>query len=143
MATTTALAHRAGRSRVRAALVLVAAVVVAVALDAVIAAFAIASGAPAAYGPLTLPAFGLFTALGVAAGWAGWSLVSRHAKDPRRTLTIVVPVVTIASFVPDVLLLALGFIPGTTAGAVIALMAMHLVVVAVAVPAYGVASRSQ
>jgi hypothetical protein len=55
---------------------------------------------------------------------------------------MVVPIVTVASFVPDVLLLALRFIPGTTVSAVIALMVMHLVVVAVAVPAYMWASRS-
>ena len=44
--------------------------------------------------------------------------------------------------IPDVLLLALRFILGTTVSAVIALMVMHLVVVAVAVPAYMWASRS-
>ncbi|WP_144875122.1 DUF6069 family protein [Microbacterium sp. 1.5R] len=140
--TTTAAAERtATRPRARAALILTAAVAIAVALNAVIAAVAIAGGTPATYGPLTPPAFGLFTALGVAAGWVGWSLVDRRAKNPGRMLSILVPAVTVASFIPDVLLLALGFIPGTTTGAVIALMAMHIVVVAVAVPAYMLASR--
>lgn len=143
MVTTASAQPAATRPRVRAALILAAAVAIAIALNAVVAAVAIATGAPAAYGPLTPPAFGLFTALGVAAGWVGWSLVRRHAKYPRRTLSILVPVVTIASFIPDVLLLALGFIPGTTTGAVIALMVMHVVVVAVAVPAYALASRTR
>lgn len=141
MVTTASAQPAATRPRARAALILTAAVAIAIALNAVVAAVAIATGAPATYGPLTPPAFGLFTALGVAAGWVGWSLVTRRAKDPRRTLSILVPLVTVASFIPDVLLLALGFIPGTTTGAVIALMAMHVVVVAVAVPAYALASR--
>lgn len=143
MVTTTSAEHTATRSRARAALILTGAAAIAVGLNAVVAAVAIATGASATYGPLTPPAFGLFTALGVAAGWVGWSLVRRHAKDPRRALSILVPAVTVASFIPDVLLLALGFIPGTTTGAVIALMVMHVVVVAVAVPAYALASRTR
>ncbi|MFJ4223229.1 DUF6069 family protein [Microbacterium sp. NPDC089695] len=143
MVTTAASERTATRSRTRTAVALAAAVVIAIAANAVVATVAVASGAPATYGPLTLPAYGLFTALGVIAGWIGWTLVQRRARDPRRTLSILVPVVTVASFVPDVLLLALGFIPGTTTGAVIALMVMHLVVVAVAVPAYAYASRER
>ena len=65
----------------------------------------------------------------------------RRARDPRRTLAILVPIVTAVSFVPDILLLVLRFIPGTTVSAVIGLMVMHLIVVAVAVPAYAWASR--
>lgn len=131
----------ASRPRLRTAVILIAAVIVAVAVNAAIAAVAIAAGAPSTYGPLTLPAYGLFTTLGVAAGWAGWVLVHRRARDPRRTLRVLVPVLTVLSFVPDALLLAFGFIPGTTTSAVIALMLMHLVVVAVAVPASALAMR--
>ncbi|MCM3778881.1 DUF6069 family protein [Microbacterium hydrocarbonoxydans] len=143
MVTTASAQPAATRSRARAALILTTAVAIAIALNAVVAAVVIATGAPATYGPLTPPAFGLFTALGVTAGWVGWSLVRRHAKNPRRMLSILVPLVTVASFIPDVLLLALRFIPGTTTGAVIALMVMHVVVVAVAVPAYALASRTR
>ncbi len=143
MVTTTARGDRhATGSRLRRALILAAAVAIAIAANSMVALIAVAAGAPTTYGPLTFPAFSLFTAVGVVAGWIGWSLVRRHARDPRRTLTMVVPIVTVASFVPDVLLLALRFIPGTTVSAVIALMVMHLVVVAVAVPAYMWASRS-
>ncbi len=141
MVTTVQAERTATRSRTRTALTLAAAVVIAIVANTVVAAVAVATGAPAGYGPLTLPAYGLFTALGVVAGWIGWSTVQRRAHDPRRTLSILVPAVAVASFVPDVLLLAWGFIPGTTTGAVIALMVMHLVVVAVAVPAYAFASR--
>lgn len=143
MATTAPVAPAVTHSRARAVLILVAATAVAIAANAVVAAVAVAAGAPAAYGPLTFPAYGLFTALGMVGGWVGWTLVTRRARDPRRMLRILVPVVTILSFVPDVLLLALGFIPGTTTGAVVALMVMHLVVVAVAVPAYALASRAR
>ncbi|KIP95186.1 uncharacterized protein (DUF2062 family) [Microbacterium foliorum] len=143
MVTTTARGDRhATGSRLRRALILAAAVAIAIAANSMVALIAVAAGAPTTYGPLTFPAFSLFTTVGVVAGWIGWSLVRRHARDPRRTLTMVVPIVTVASFVPDVLLLALRFIPGTTVSAVIALMVMHLVVVAVAVPAYMWASRS-
>ncbi|KNY04017.1 DUF6069 family protein [Microbacterium sp. GCS4] len=141
MVTTVPAEQAATRSRTRTILTLVTAAVIAVAANTVVAAVAVATGAPATYGPLTFPAYGLFTVIGVALGWFGWSLVQRKARDPRRTLTILVPAVTVASFLPDVLLLVLGFIPGTTTGAVIALMVMHLVVVAVAVPAYAFASR--
>lgn len=133
----------ASRPRLRTAAILVAAVIVTIAVNAVIAAVAIAAGAPSTYGPLTFPAFALFTTLGIAAGWAGWVLVHRRARDPRRTLRVLVPVLTLLSFVPDVLLLAFRFIPGTTTAGVIALMLMHLVVVAGAVPAYALAMRSR
>lgn len=142
MVTTTARGDRhAAGSRLRRVLILAAAVAIAIAANSMVALIAVAAGAPMTYGPLTFPAFSLFTTVGVVAGWIGWSLVRRHARDPRRTLTMVVPIVTVASFVPDVVLLALRFIPGTTVSAVIALMVMHLVVVAVAVPAYMWASR--
>lgn len=140
MVTTTA--ERVGtRPRTRIAVILVTAVATAIAANAAVAMVAVATGASATYGPLTFPVFALFTALGVAAGWIGWSLVRRRARDPRRTLSVLVPALTVASFIPDILLLVLRFIPGTTTGAVIALMVMHLVVVAVAVPAYALASR--
>jgi hypothetical protein len=130
------------RSRLRTAVILVVAAVVAVALNAVVAAVAITAGAPADYGPLMLPAFAMFTVVGVAVGWLGWSIVARRARDPRRVLRVLVPVVAVLSFAPDVLLLVLGFVPGTNTAAVVGLMVMHVVVVAVAVPAYVMASRA-
>ena len=139
MTATTSARARTRPSAGRAAAILVIAVAVAVAGNALVATLAIAAGASASFGPLTFPAYTLFTVLGIAAGWLGWVIVSRRARDPRRALLILVPVLTVLSFVPDVLLLATGFIPGTTTPAVVALMCMHLVVVAVAVPAYRLA----
>lgn len=130
-----------GAARTRTIGILVGATILAIAVNAAVAAVALASGATAGYGPLTFPAYALFTVLGIAAGWAGWVLVHRRARDPRRLLLVLVPTITVLSFVPDILLLALGFIPGTTVAAVIALMLMHLVVVAVSIPAFVLAYR--
>ena len=143
MVAPTARANRGiTRPRLRAAVILTAAVIVAVVMNSVVALIAVATGAPSTYGPLTFPAYTLFTTLGIVVGWIGWSLVRRRARNPRRTLSVLVPIVTVASFIPDILLLMFRFIPGTTVSAVIGLMVMHIVVVAVAVPAYVWASKS-
>ncbi|WP_242497820.1 hypothetical protein [Microbacterium protaetiae] len=68
-------------------------------------------------------------------------MVRNRARNPRRTLTLLVPIVAVLSFAPDVVLLATGFVPGTTTIAVVALMIMHIVTIAVAVPCYILASR--
>jgi len=130
------------RSTAHAALILTVAVALAIAVNALVAAVAVALGAPVTFGPLTFPAYALFTAIGVAVGWFGWVLVSRRARDPRRTLATLVPVVLLLSFVPDVLLLVFRFIPETTTVGALALMVMHLAVAAIAVPAYGMALRA-
>jgi hypothetical protein len=123
------------------ALVLVGAIVAAIVINAIIAWVATAFGAPAGYGPLSLPAQALFTIIGVVVGWVGWRLISARARDPRRVLRILVPLVVAVSLIPDLLLLAFPIIPGSTPAAVIALMLMHLVVAACAVSAYVLASR--
>ena len=123
------------------ALVLVGAIVAAIAINAVIAWVATAFGAPAGYGPLSLPAQALFTIVGVVVGWVGWRLISARARDPRRVLRILVPLVVAVSLIPDLLLLAFPVIPGSTPAAVIALMLMHLVVAACAVSGYVLATR--
>ena len=123
------------------ALVLVAAIVVAVVINALIAWAATALGAPAGYGPLSLPAQALFTIIGVLVGWVGWRLILARTRDPRRVLRILVPLVVALSLIPDLLLLAFPVIPGSTPAAVIALMLMHLVVAACAVWGYVLATR--
>lgn len=119
----------------RTALILCGAVVLAVVLNLIIASIAVAAGAPADYGPLLFPVYAGFSAIGLVAAWLGWRAIARRASSPRRTLAIVVPVALVVSFVPDVALLVLQFIPGTVPGAVVALMAMHVVVAATAVGA--------
>jgi len=139
--TTQTLTPVASASKARAAIILIVATLIAIGLNAVIASLAHALGVSSAYGPLTVPAYASMTVLGVAAGWVGWVLIRRRARNPRRALTIIVPIVVVASFLPDVLLATLRFVPGTTSGAVLALALMHLVVAGVAIPAYALASR--
>ena len=126
-------------SAARAALVLLGVIVVAVGLNTAIAAVARHDGS--AFAPLTLPVYGAFTVVGVLAGWLGWRIVQRRAARPRTALRVLVPAATLVSFVPDVSLLIGRFIPGTSTGAVLGLMTMHLVIVAVAVPGYLIASH--
>lgn len=123
-------------SLARTILVLAAASVVAILVNALVAVVAVNLGAPSDYGPLTPPAYGLFSVLGVVAGWISWSIVTRRARSPRRTLSWLVPAVLVASFVPNVVLLATGFVPGTSITTVVALMIMHVIVAAAALPAY-------
>lgn len=139
--TTQTLAPVASGSKLRAAIILVAATVIAIGVNAVIASLAHALGVSSAYGPLTAPAYASMTILGVAAGWVGWVVIRRRAGNPRRALTITVPIVVVASFLPDVLLAVFRFVPGTTSGAFLALALMHVVVAGIAVPAYALASR--
>lgn len=139
--TTQTLTPVASASKARTAIILIVATLIAIGLNAVIASLAHALGVSSAYGPLTVPAYASMTVLGVAAGWVGWVLIRRRARNPRRALTIIVPIVVVASFLPDVLLATVRFVPGTTSGAVLALALMHLVVAGVAIPAYVLASR--
>ncbi|UAJ80253.1 hypothetical protein IT072_04175 [Leifsonia sp. ZF2019] len=134
----------ASRARpARAALILGIATALSIAVNAAIANIAVALGVPASYGPVTLPAYASMTILGILVGWVGWRAISRRAAHPRRALAVAVPVVVALSFVPDVLLAVLRFIPGTTLSAVIALALMHVATAAIAVPAYVLASRQE
>lgn len=117
-----------------AVLTLIGAVAVAIAATAIIATVAIAVGATA-FAPLMPYVFGPFAALGVLAGYLGWRIVRRAVPNPRRVLRVLVPTVLVLSFIPDVVLLLTGFIPGTTTTGAVALMLMHLTVAAIVVPA--------
>lgn len=114
-------------------LVLTAAVAVAIAAAQLIALAAVAAGATL-FPPLMILVFGPFAAVGVLGAYAGWSIVRRVIRSPRRVLRVLVPVVLALSFIPDVVLLTTGFIPGSTTTGAVALMLMHLVVAGVAVP---------
>jgi hypothetical protein len=121
--------------------ILVATVAIAVALNSVVAAIAVASGAPAGWAPLTAPVYGAFTIVPIVIGWFLWRLVSARVSRPSRTMPLLAAAVLVVSFVPDVVLLATGFIPGTTPAGVAGLMAMHVVVIGSALVGYTFASR--
>lgn len=132
-------AHPAGSARRPGGLVLagglVATAAVAVALNAVVAALAHAAGVSGDAEQLRLSGYAPLTVVGVLAGAGGWALVRARSARPARVLRGGIPVILLVTFVPDILLGASGE-PGTGWGAAAALMVMHLVVAAVAVPAY-------
>jgi hypothetical protein len=112
---------------------LVAGAVVAGVATTVIALTAQAVGA-GDFPPLKPLVYLPFVVLGIAAATAGWAIVRARATDAGRLLRVLVPVLTVLSLVPDVVLAVTEFIPGTTLTGAVALGLMHLTVVGVAVP---------
>ncbi|GCB46235.1 DUF6069 family protein [Streptomyces sp. NL15-2K] len=129
-------AHPARPSGLVVAGGLIGTVAVAVALNAIVAAIAHAAGASDDFDALQLPAYGSFTVIGVLAAAAAWAIIRARSAHPARLLRTLVPAVVIVSLIPDIMVGISGSQPGTSWGAVIALMVMHVVVAAVAVPAY-------
>ena len=122
--------------RVVVVVTLAVAAIIAVVVNSLIAFAAIVAGASSAFAPLTIAVYAPFTVVGLVAGYIGWRLVRGRSRFPRRTLSIVVPVVLVASFIPDTIAMIVGFIPGGSVTAYAGLMLMHVVVVAVGVPAF-------
>ncbi|WP_394620217.1 DUF6069 family protein [Lentzea sp. JNUCC 0626] len=104
-----------------------------IALNAGVAAIALAAGASSDFVPLTPQAYGMWSVVGVLAGFAGWAVVRARSSRPRRLMRLLVPTVVSTSWTPDVLLVVNDWLPGAGWGAAIALMAMHVVVAAVVV----------
>lgn len=75
----------------------------------------------------------VLTAFGVIIAAFAWASIRKRAKDPAHTLGKLVPIVVVVSFLADV---PVFFLPGASAVGVIALMVMHVVVAAVAVPIF-------
>ena len=92
-------------------------------------------GASDALQGLTAPAFVSLTVIGVVIGALAWRAITRRAQRPATVVRRLVPIVLVLSFIPDVLLLT-GGAPGADLAGVLALMAMHVVVVAIAVPVF-------
>ena len=112
----------------------IAAIAAALVGNALVAQVALAGGASEDFQPLTPGAYGFFTVVGVVAGLVGWVLVRRRARAAD-TLRWLVPTVLVLSLVPDVAL-GLSDRPGVSWGAVVALMAMHVVVTVAAVASF-------
>ncbi|MEU5195653.1 DUF6069 family protein [Streptomyces scabiei] len=115
---------------------LIGTAVVAIALNAVVAAAARAAGASQEFQPLQPSAYAPFTVSGVLAAAAAWAIIRARAARPARLLRVLVPAVVIVSLIPDIMVGATDSQPGSSWGAALALMVMHVVVAAVAVPAY-------
>lgn len=132
--TASAVPSRSSGVPLRTTGVLLAAAVLVGLAGIVVADAAHLAGANAAFAPL-MPAVLLpFAVAGLVAGLVGWSVVRRVATRPARVLRVLVPVLTVLSFAPDVLVAP--HIPGADATGIVALALMHLVVVAVGVPVY-------
>lgn len=121
-------------SRTRTVLLAGAGVVVAVAANLVVASAALAAGADPRFSPLTWPLVTGFTAAGVIAALVGWRVVVGRVRASRRLLAWLVPALLVLSFVPDLLVPFTGIPPYSTAIGIVALLLMHTVAVAVAVP---------
>lgn len=115
---------------------LIGTAVVAVIVNAVIAATAHAAGASDDFQALQLGAYAFFTVIGVLVAAGAWAIIRARASHPARLLRTLVPVVVLVSLIPDVMVGVSDSQPGTSWGAVVALMIMHIAVAAVAVPAF-------
>ncbi|MEU3885907.1 DUF6069 family protein [Streptomyces sp. NPDC029041] len=109
---------------------------VAIALNAVVAVIAHAAGASHDFQPLQVTAYAPLTLFGVLIAAAAWAVIRARSTRPARLLRTLVPVVVILSLIPDIQVGLSGSQAGTSWGAVAALMVMHVVVAAVAVPAF-------
>ena len=118
----------------RALLAGLVATVAALVGNTVVALIALAAGASEDFTPLTPGAYGFLTVVGVIVGLGGW-LVVRRTTNAAATLRWLVPTVLVLSFVPDILV---GFSDraGVSWGAVVALMAMHVVLTVTAVATF-------
>ncbi|MFD5827131.1 DUF6069 family protein [Lentzea sp. NPDC060358] len=110
---------------------LLGAAVVSIAVNALIALVAgkiIPAGADRK--GLALAEYAPATVIGILLGTLGWYLVRRFVADPRRVLRVLVPVVVVLSWIPDLGIMA----GGATLVNSLALILMHLVVAAATVP---------
>ncbi|MES2170301.1 MAG: DUF6069 family protein [Actinomycetota bacterium] len=130
----TAITRATPARRLTVSLLVGAGALVALAANSIVAIAAVAAGANAAFPPLMTALYGPFSVVGVVIAYLGWSIIRSRAAHPARVLRVLVPVLSVLSFVPDSVLLATGFIPGASPTAVVALMIMHVVVIGVAVP---------
>ena len=118
----------------RTAVLIVAGIIVAGLATTVVALIATALGAAAGFAPLMPAVYLPFVAGGVIAAVVGWRVVRSRAVHPFAVLRVLVPVVLVASFIPDSILIITRFIPGTTLLGGLSLSVMHLIVAAVAIP---------
>lgn len=118
----------------RTIVLILAGIIVAGLATSVVALIATAIGAAPGFPPLMPAVYLPFVAIGIVAAVVGWRIVRARAAHPAAVLRVLVPVVLIASFVPDAILIITRFIPGTTLLGGLSLSAMHLIVAAVAVP---------
>lgn len=125
---------RTRTSTAKVVLGVAAAIVIASIGNAIVSYLAQALGAdPNAVEGLKPQGYVVLTAIGVIIAAFAWASIRKRAKDPARTLGKLVPTVVVLSFLADV---PVYFLPGASLIGVLALMLMHVVVAAVAVPIF-------
>ncbi|WP_211294327.1 DUF6069 family protein [Lentzea kentuckyensis] len=121
-------------SKTKVILGVLAAIVLASAANTAVSFAAQALGAaPEVIQGLTPQAYVFLTAVGVIVAAVAWALIRSKAARPNAVLRKLVPIVVAVSLLPDLLLFG---IPGASPVGVVALMLMHVVVAAVAVPIF-------
>jgi hypothetical protein len=75
-------------------------------------------------GPLRLS---IFTVVFVSGGIIVYAILAAKAKDPIRTYQRVAWIFLVVSFIPDIAMLFVDFMPGATVAAVVVLMLTHVV----------------
>lgn len=108
-------------------------ILAAVVVNLIIRTFAVTLFGLSGFLPLTVGPTVVFTVAGVVGAVAVFALMARFARDPVRLFVRVAFVVLLLSFVPYLLLLFAGSIPGTTVAGVVALMAEHVATWAITV----------
>lgn len=119
-------------STVRVALGLLAAAVVAIAVNTGVALGTLALNPNGTRTGLDLVAYAPLTLVGIVAGTIGWAAVRRYAAHARSVLRVLVPVVLVVSFAPDIMLVVFGAADTINMAG---LLVMHVVVAAVTVTA--------
>ncbi len=82
---------------------------------------------PPEFLPLGTARYVIFTIIGMIGAIVVYVAVVKSTQQPVRMFTIVAVVFLIISYVPDILMLVVEFMPGATVPGVVTLMAMHTV----------------
>ncbi|MET0821854.1 MAG: DUF6069 family protein [Aeromicrobium sp.] len=100
--------------------------VAAIAANVAIGAVARSVGASSDFSPLAPAELVVPTIFGTVVGAVGWFVIARRVARPWAVFRVAAPAVVLVSLIPDVIMWVGGSEPGTSAGAVIALMLTHL-----------------
>jgi hypothetical protein len=90
-------------------------------------------GVPAAFTPLSTPAVGSLTVVGMIGATLVFAWVARTQADPRRIFFLIAVAGLIVSWLPDLAIWATAVFPGTTTTGILSLMALHMVAAGFAV----------
>ncbi|RQP09516.1 MAG: hypothetical protein EAS51_11500 [Microbacteriaceae bacterium] len=114
-------------------LTVLAAVAASALLTSIIALVARLLGAGEDFPPLQPQAYLAFATAGTLIAIGGWVLIVRFVARSARLLRVLVPVLLVLSFVPNIVVAVTGTLPGSSPVAALALVLMHPVVAGAAV----------